>query len=58
VGFRQCLFGLQRVVDDDDVGAPPGQHPAARQILNRRPMLTVKPLSWGSSSKGMWVWTR
>jgi hypothetical protein len=24
------LLGLQRVVDDDDVGAPPGQHPAHR----------------------------
>jgi hypothetical protein len=29
--LRQRLFGLQRVVDDDDdVGAPPGQHSADR----------------------------
>jgi len=30
LGFRQRLFGLQRVVDDDDVGTPPGQPPADR----------------------------
>jgi hypothetical protein len=30
VRFRQCFFGLQRVVDDDDVGTPPGQHAADR----------------------------
>ena len=30
LGLRQRLLGLQRVVDDDDVGTPPGQHPADR----------------------------
>jgi hypothetical protein len=30
MGFRQCLFGFQWIVDDDDVGTPPGQHPADR----------------------------
>ena len=30
VGFRQCLFGLQRVLDNDDVRTPPGQHAADR----------------------------
>ena len=30
VGLRQCLFGLQWIVDDDDVGTPPGQHAADR----------------------------
>ena len=28
--LRQRLLRLQRVVDDDDVGTPPGQHPADR----------------------------
>jgi hypothetical protein len=28
--LRQRLFRLQRVVDDNDVGTPPGQHPADR----------------------------
>jgi hypothetical protein len=30
LGLRQRLFGLQRVVDDDDVGTPSGQHPTDR----------------------------
>jgi hypothetical protein len=30
LGLRQRLLGLQRVVDDDQVGTPPGQHPADR----------------------------
>jgi hypothetical protein len=30
VGFRQCLFGFQWIVDDDDVGTPPSQHAADR----------------------------
>jgi hypothetical protein len=30
LGLRQRLLGLQRVVDDDDVGAAPGQHAADR----------------------------
>ena len=30
MGFRQCLFGLQWIVDNDDVGTPPGQHAADR----------------------------
>ena len=30
VGLRQGLLGFQRVVDDDDVRTPPGQHPADR----------------------------
>ena len=28
--LRQRFLGLQRVVDDDDVRTPPGQHPADR----------------------------
>ena len=28
--LRQCFLGLQRVVDDDDVGTPPGQDTADR----------------------------
>jgi hypothetical protein len=28
--LRQGLLGLQRIVDDDDVGTAPGQHPADR----------------------------
>ena len=28
--LRQRLFGLQQIVDDDDVGASPGQHAADR----------------------------
>ena len=28
--LRQCCLGLQRVVDDDDVGTPPGQDTADR----------------------------
>ena len=40
LGLRQGLLGLQRVVDDDDVGTPPGQHPADRggdaRALRRR----------------------
>jgi hypothetical protein len=28
VGFGQCLLGLQRVVNDDHVGAASGQHAA------------------------------
>jgi hypothetical protein len=28
LGLRQGLLGLQRVVDDDDVGSPTGQHTA------------------------------
>jgi hypothetical protein len=40
MGRRERLLGLQRVVDDDDVGPPPGQHPAdrggdARTLLRR-----------------------
>jgi hypothetical protein len=38
--LRQGLLGLQRIVDDDDVGTPPGQHPADRggdaRTLRRR----------------------
>jgi hypothetical protein len=30
LGLRQGLLGFQRIVDDDDVGAPAGQHAAAR----------------------------
>jgi hypothetical protein len=30
LGLGQCLLGLQRVVDDDQVGAAPGQHAADR----------------------------
>ncbi len=30
LGLRQRLLGLQRIVDDDDVGAAPGQHAADR----------------------------
>jgi hypothetical protein len=30
LGLRQRLLGFQRVVDDDDVGAAPGQHAADR----------------------------
>ena len=30
LGLRQRLLGLQRVVDDDEVGAAPGQHAADR----------------------------
>jgi hypothetical protein len=30
LGLRQRLLGLQRIVDDDDVGAAAGQHPADR----------------------------
>jgi hypothetical protein len=30
LGLRQRLLGLQRIVDDDQVGAPPGQHAADR----------------------------
>jgi len=30
LGLRQGLLGLQRVVDDDQIGAPPGQHTADR----------------------------
>ena len=30
LGLRQCLLGLQRVVDDDEVGAAPGQYAADR----------------------------
>jgi hypothetical protein len=30
LGLRQGLLGLQRVVDDDQVGAAPGQHTADR----------------------------
>jgi len=30
LGLRQRLLGLQRVVDDDDVGTAPGQHSADR----------------------------
>jgi hypothetical protein len=30
LGLRQGLLGLQRIVDDDDVGTPSGQHPADR----------------------------
>jgi hypothetical protein len=30
LGMRQCLLRLQRVVDDDDIGATPGQHAADR----------------------------
>jgi hypothetical protein len=30
LGLRQRLLGLQRVVDDDQVGAASGQHPADR----------------------------
>ena len=30
LGLRQRLFQLQRFVDDDQVGAAPGQHPADR----------------------------
>jgi hypothetical protein len=40
LGLRQGLLGLQRVVDDDDVGTAPGQHPAYRggdaRALRRR----------------------
>jgi hypothetical protein len=28
--LRQRLLGLQRIIDDDDVGTTPGQHPADR----------------------------
>ena len=28
--LRQRLLGFERIVDDDDVGTPPGQHPADR----------------------------
>jgi hypothetical protein len=28
--LRQGLLGFQRIVDNDDVGAPAGQHPADR----------------------------
>jgi hypothetical protein len=30
LGLRERLLGLQRIVDDDDVGTPPGQHTADR----------------------------
>ena len=30
LGLRQGLLGLERVVDDDDVGTPPGQYAADR----------------------------
>jgi hypothetical protein len=30
LGLREGLLGLQRVVDDDDVGTTPGQHAADR----------------------------
>jgi hypothetical protein len=30
LGLRQCLLGLQRIVDDDEVGAAAGQHAADR----------------------------
>jgi hypothetical protein len=40
LGLRQRVLGLQRVVDYNDVGAPPGQHPADRgrdaKALRRR----------------------
>ena len=30
LGLRQGLLGLQRIIDDDRVGTPPGQHAADR----------------------------
>jgi hypothetical protein len=30
LGLRQRLLGLQRIVDDDEVGTAPGQHPTDR----------------------------
>jgi hypothetical protein len=30
LGLRQGLLGFQRIVDDDDVRTPAGQHPADR----------------------------
>ncbi len=37
LGLGQRLLGFQRVVDDDQVGAAPGQHPADRgSKINRR----------------------
>ena len=40
LGLRQGFLGFERVVDDDDVGTPPGQHPADRgrdpRALGRR----------------------
>jgi len=30
LGLRECLLGLQRIVDDDDVGTTPCQHAAER----------------------------
>jgi hypothetical protein len=31
LGLRQGLLGFQRIVDDDDVRTPAGQHPANRR---------------------------
>ena len=33
LGLRQRLLGLRRIVDDDQVGAAPGQHFADRASL-------------------------
>ena len=39
LGLRQGLVGLQRVVDDDDVGTPSGQHPT--EVATRLPCWVV-----------------
>ncbi len=40
LGLRQGLLGLQRVVDDDDVGTAPGQHPPT-EVATREPCAVV-----------------
>jgi hypothetical protein len=42
--LRQGLLGLQGIVDDDDVGTAPGQHPADR---GRDPRALCRRLEFG-----------
>ncbi len=40
LGLRQGLLGLQRVVDDDQVGAPP-DHTPPTEVATREPWAVV-----------------
>ena len=40
LGLRQRLLGLQRIVDDDEVGAPPVKTPPT-EVASREPCAVV-----------------